>query len=228
MSTEAATVISLATERKQTDIPREACDLDYSTSLERLVEHIHLWHQQSSEHPSLDYIVRQDFRVLRHAMKEADLGYRMAIRRINRMLKSGVHDPMQYLLQEIHGIRVGISVLHRDEVVQLHDHPGASGLQLVLHGKVYIENLDAVENPAGRKLVELKSVRQSVYNAGDVASYSEHEGNIHGFKSLTPVTVMLTVSTGMDRDIKRNTYRPYNGFTSTLETHLAEVVQRDE
>ena len=98
-------------------------------------------------------------------------------------------------LLETEALRIGFLVLYRYGRMPLHDHPGASGAQLVIKGGVRIQQFQHQSGPeayGGLRILELVLDRE--FREGEVASYKADTGNIHGLEAMQPSAVLFTVT----------------------------------
>ena len=99
----------------------------------------------------------------------------------------------QRLMKEA-GLNAGILTVYQQELVALHDHPGATGMLRILSGEVGVWQYD-VEPVAGGgvdgRVRILKRVAHRILRPGDVAVLTPESGNVHALQSRTPECRML-------------------------------------
>ncbi len=91
-------------------------------------------------------------------------------------------------------INGGILNIERKQMVQLHDHPGATGMVRIISGEAEVWLFDE----AGKKYtaskkntVELVRVSRKILRPGDTAVLSPEKGNIHALRSISKECRML-------------------------------------
>jgi hypothetical protein len=93
--------------------------------------------------------------------------------------------------QNING---GILNINSEQLVQLHDHPGATGLLRIISGEVEVWQFDESAEPgtvASQELSELARLSHKVLRAGDMAVLTPDKGNIHALRSISKECRML-------------------------------------
>jgi len=104
----------------------------------------------------------------------------------------------QRLIKE-KNINGGILNIDRQQLVPLHNHPGATGMVRILHGTAEVwlfdevdnKHLDQNANPTGGQRVELLRRSRRVLQAGDMAVLTPDQGNIHALRSVSKACSML-------------------------------------
>ena len=108
-------------------------------------------------------------------------------------------------------INGGILNIDSDQIVQLHDHPGASGLVRILSGETEVWNFDlSKEYKAvnGQSVVELTRTSHRILRAGDTISLTPNNGNIHTLRSLSKECSMLDFFIPPYQRSQRSWYEP--------------------
>ena len=91
----------------------------------------------------------------------------------------------------------GILTINDEQMVQLHDHPGATGMVRIISGEAEVWLFDEVrENKTGQKksdqgIAELTQVSRRILRSGDTAVLTPHKGNIHALRSVSKECHML-------------------------------------
>jgi len=88
----------------------------------------------------------------------------------------------------------GILNIDRDQLVQLHDHPGATGMVRIISGEVEVWQFDELRQnrmDEVRGVAELKRFSHRKLKAGDVAVLTPEKGNIHALRSISKECRML-------------------------------------
>jgi hypothetical protein len=86
-------------------------------------------------------------------------------------------------------INGGILNIDKQQNVQLHDHPGATGLLRIISGEAEVWQYDKVRT--SNNTAELKQVSRRILRAGDTAVVTPQYGNIHGLRSVSSECRML-------------------------------------
>lgn len=91
-------------------------------------------------------------------------------------------------------INGGILNIGDDQLVQLHDHPGATGLLRIISGESEVWQFDQVKEKKivnGKSIVRLVRTSHTVLRAGDTAVLTPTKGNIHALKATSKECRML-------------------------------------
>jgi len=89
-------------------------------------------------------------------------------------------------------INGGVLTIDNKQMVQLHDHPGATGVVRILSGEAEAWLFDEVKgNKSESGVAELSRVSRRVLRAGDSAVLTPDKGNIHALKALSKECSML-------------------------------------
>lgn len=117
--------------------------------------------------------------------------------------------------QNING---GILNINSGQLVQLHDHPGATGLLRIIEGEAEVWQFDAVsqrragevEAAAGdnQSIEQLIRVSHAVLKAGDTAVLTPEKGNIHALRSVSKECRMLDFFIPPYQRNQRSWYEP--------------------
>jgi hypothetical protein len=108
-------------------------------------------------------------------------------------------------------INGGILNINSAQLVQLHDHPGATGLLRIISGEVEVWQFDESTEPDTADhsgLSELTRVSRNVLRAGDMAVLTPDKGNIHALRSISKECRMLDLFIPPYDASQRNWYRP--------------------
>lgn len=101
----------------------------------------------------------------------------------------------------------GILHIDKENVVPLHDHPGATGMLKIIAGEVEIWNFDVREKGIA-SLVKLKRTSRRILRSGDVAVLHPEQGNIHALRSITQECSMLDFFIPPYKRSERSWYEP--------------------
>jgi len=106
-------------------------------------------------------------------------------------------------------INGGILNIDNKQVVQLHDHPGATGMVRIISGEVEIWQFDnSTDNAATQDINELTRVSRNILRAGDVAVLTPDNGNIHALRSISKTCSMLDFFIPPYEKSQRNWFEP--------------------
>jgi len=105
----------------------------------------------------------------------------------------------------------GILNIDSDQLVQLHDHPGATGMVRIISGEVEAWQFDEIrqsKSEEARGVAELSNFSHRVLKAGDTAVLTPDRGNIHALRSITKECRMLDFFIPPYRRSERHWYEP--------------------
>lgn len=108
-------------------------------------------------------------------------------------------------------IRADILTVRRERPIPLHDHPGSSGILLVLSGSISVDQYDVVcgqDDYDGKTLVELRRVSCKELGLGGVSLFRGDWGNVHSVRALTEKSVILDIVTPPCRRQERSWFFP--------------------
>lgn len=115
-------------------------------------------------------------------------------------------------------INGGILNIDSKQPVQLHDHPGATGIVRIISGEMEVWQFD--ENKTGKEIrskeaaeqaeVELVRVSYRVLKPGDLALLTPENGNIHALRSISRQCRMLDFFIPPYNRSQRSWYEPLN------------------
>ena len=113
--------------------------------------------------------------------------------------------------QNING---GILNIDSDQLVQLHDHPGATGMVRIISGEVEAWQFDVLAQDERAKgageqgVAELVLVSHRVLKVGDMAVLTPDRGNIHALRAISKQCRMLDFFIPPYQRSQRNWYEP--------------------
>lgn len=115
--------------------------------------------------------------------------------------------------QDING---GILNIDSDQLVQLHDHPGATGMIRIISGEVEAWQFDVLRQNSGEKgngtdgrdIAELTRVSHRILKAGDMALLAPDKGNIHALRAVSKQCRMLDFFIPPYQRSQRSWYEP--------------------
>lgn len=95
-----------------------------------------------------------------------------------------------------------------DDIVPLHDHPGAVGMVRIISGRVKVWQFEIFKNNKDNSTATLKLINLTVLNPGDTAYLTPEFGNIHALQALGGECSMLDFFIPPYNRSKRNWYEP--------------------
>ena len=115
--------------------------------------------------------------------------------------------------QNING---GILNIDSDQLVQLHDHPGATGMVRIISGEVEAWQFDVLmqdkekkgKGADGRDIAELTRVSHRILKAGDMAVLTPEKGNVHALRAISKQCRMLDFFIPPYQRSERSWYEP--------------------
>ncbi len=116
----------------------------------------------------------------------------------------------QRLVKQSH-LNGGVLHIDRDRMVQLHDHPGATGILRVMQGEVEVWQFDAVNEHTGsdgETVAYLVRRSRRLLKPGDVASLTPERGNIHALRAVSRQCSMLDFFIPPYKRSRRSWYEP--------------------
>ncbi|MFK5913130.1 MAG: hypothetical protein QM484_02050 [Woeseiaceae bacterium] len=131
-------------------------------------------------------------------------------------------------LQNING---GILNIANDQLVQLHDHPGAVGLVRIISGETEVWQFDEVEEKKeidGQNIVRLVRTSHTILRAGDTAVLTPTKGNIHALKSISKECRMLDFFIPPYDRSQRSWYQPITeNWFNKIQITCMKISQND-
>ena len=118
-------------------------------------------------------------------------------------------------------INGGVLTIDHKQLVQLHDHPGATGMLRILSGKAEIWQFDRHASTTatdGDDIAELTRVSHRVLGPGDTAVLTPHSGNIHALRSISSTCSMLDFFIPPYKRSERSWYQPIDNDWERRET----------
>ncbi len=98
----------------------------------------------------------------------------------------------QRLMKETN-VNGGILNISNKQLVQLHDHPGATAMVKIISGEAEVWQFDNVskDKASSDDMAELVRVSHKILRAGDTAVLTPERGNIHALRSVSDSCRML-------------------------------------
>ena len=134
-------------------------------------------------------------------------------------------------LMKAHNINGGILNIDSDQLVQLHDHPGATGMVRIISGEVEVWQFDEVEqNRLQQKqgVAELRRFSHGTLKAGDTAVLTPKAGNIHALRSISKQCRMLDFFIPPYQRSDRHWYQPLTKNWSEQETVACKKIAQQD
>lgn len=134
-------------------------------------------------------------------------------------------------LMKAHNINGGILNIDSDQLVQLHDHPGATGMVRIISGEVEVWQFDEVEqNRLQQKqgVAELRRFSHDILKAGDTAVLTPKAGNIHALRSISKQCRMLDFFIPPYQRSDRHWYQPLTKNWSEQETVACKKIAQQD
>lgn len=129
--------------------------------------------------------------------------------------------------QNING---GILNIDRDQLVQLHDHPGAIGMVRIISGETEIWQFDVVAKDKDKveDNEELVRMDHRILKAGDMALLTPNKGNIHALRAISKECRMLDFFIPPYQRSQRSWYEPVTKNWFDKERIICKKFAQDE
>lgn len=111
----------------------------------------------------------------------------------------------------IKGVNIngGILNIDNDQLVALHDHPGATGMLRIISGEAEVWQFDSdTQEKNSGDAVELVRVSHRILKVGDMAVLNPEKGNIHALRAISGKCAMLDFFIPPYRRNERHWYEP--------------------
>ncbi len=113
-------------------------------------------------------------------------------------------------------------------MVQLHDHPGATGVVRILSGEAEVWLFDEVKgNKSEPGVAELSRVSRQILRAGDSVVLTPDKGNIHALKALSKECSMLDFFIPPYDKNQRSWFEPLTENWFDMATILCQKVSQN-
>ena len=158
--------------------------IDFKTQIKVLSEH------------NLSEVFTQQHRVETglKLLQQLDIHSPDFIRAVTNSYESGNRYWLWQRLMKQHNINGGILNIDNEQMIPLHDHPGAMGMVRIISGKAEVWQYDEITNPkqnSAQMVTELALVSRKILYPGDTAVLTPDKGNIHALRSVTKECRML-------------------------------------
>lgn len=145
-------------------------------------------------------------------LKQLDIDSAEFTRAVNDAYESGNRFWLWQRMIKAQNIKGGILNIERNQLVQLHDHPGAIGMVRIISGETAVWQFDEVahkEVHSGHVTAELNCVSRRILKPGDTAVLMPKKGNIHALRALTKECRMLDFFIPPYERSLRSWYQPF-------------------
>lgn len=120
----------------------------------------------------------------------------------------------------------GILTIESSQFVQLHDHPGATGILRVTSGEVEIWQFDEINEK--NEITTLKRTSHRLLKAGDTAILKPSSGNIHALQAVSKECSMLDFFIPPYKRSQRSWYEPIdNAWFEKQEITCKKISQQN-
>ena len=128
-------------------------------------------------------------------------------------------------------INGGILNIDSEQLVQLHDHPGATGMLRIISGEAEVWQFDRVASSAVAEdstIAEVHRVSRRTLRPGDTALLTPGSGNVHAIRAVTRQCRMLDIFIPPYIRSQRSWFIPMNEDWFDLQTITCRRVPEDE
>jgi len=144
-------------------------------------------------------------------LQQLDIGMAGFEQAVDSAFESGNRYWLWQRMIKQQNINGGILNINSEQLVQLHDHPGATGLLRIISGEVEVWQFDEsadndADSPPG--VSELTRVSRNILRAGDMGVLTPDKGNIHALRSISEECRMLDIFIPPYEVSQRNWYQP--------------------
>lgn len=122
-------------------------------------------------------------------------------------------------------LRVGLLTLDETNTIPIHDHPGSTGLLVILEGHLQVQQFQYRESsisPSPRRMVEMEQVNRQQLGPGEFTAFSPTQGNIHSLCAYNGPCLILDVLLAPYRNEDRTWYMPLED-NDLSEPHFSAV-----
>lgn len=129
-------------------------------------------------------------------------------------------------------INGGVLDIYNSQMVQLHDHPGATGMLRILSGETEVWQFDPLmtgkESNGKHDVTELVRVSHRILKAGDTAILTPDRGNIHALRAVSKKCSMLDFFAPPYQRSQRNWYEPLAANWFDRDRVICKKIPQDE
>ena len=144
-------------------------------------------------------------------LKQLDISSPQFLAAVDASYETGNRYWLWQRMIKAQNINGGILNINSEQLVQLHDHPGATGLLRIISGEVEVWQFDVSadkDTAAPPEMCELTRVAHEILRAGDMAVLTPDKGNIHALRSISEECRMLDFFIPPYEASQRNWYQP--------------------
>jgi len=152
-----------------------------------------------------------------HWLQMLDIKDKSFVRAVEQSYESGNDFWLWQRMLKFDTLNGGILNIDDSKTVQLHDHPGATGILRMISGEVEVWQYDLDDSEITSETdeqnqeqahVKLKRVAHLLLRAGDTAVLTAKRGNIHALRSSTAESSMLDFFIPPYQKSQRSWYQP--------------------
>lgn len=132
-------------------------------------------------------------------------------------------DKTGWCFQEFHrcnALSVGLLAFTKKDRLPIHDHPGSTGLLLVLDGELSIQTFSIDDQDAGR-IVDVKKSNEIILTAGEHNIFTPNENNVHTLVSRSESCRVLDIMITPYKEEERTWYMPMVVNATESDSHKA-------
>ncbi|MCK4707751.1 MAG: hypothetical protein KAU21_03965, partial [Gammaproteobacteria bacterium] len=144
-------------------------------------------------------------------LRRLDISSREFRQAVNDSYETGNRYWLWQRMIKARNINGGILNIDSDQLVQLHDHPGATGMVRIISGEAEVWQYDQLKEKQttdGQNVAELVRVSHGVLRAGDMAILTPSKGNIHALRAVSKECRMLDFFIPPYERSQRSWYEP--------------------
>jgi len=148
-----------------------------------------------------------------HYLKELDTDSVDFKHAVTESYETGNHYWLWQRMIKEQNINGGILTINNSQLVQLHNHPGATGLVRIIKGEAEVWQYDEIDNnnhssTEEKSIAKLNLTSHRILKPGDMAVLTPTKGNIHALKSISKQCSMLDFFIPPYKRSQRSWYEP--------------------
>lgn len=121
-------------------------------------------------------------------------------------------------------LRIGFLTLHENKSVPIHDHPGSSGLLVILKGRLLVQQFQRSDsNSSTRRTIELTRTEEHEAGPGEFAIISPDHGNIHSIRAIEGPCFVLDILLSPYSERERGWYMSIDNNSSCDQKHVRTI-----
>ncbi len=200
-----------------------ASQIDTAEAWARFQPHVVSWLEEGSG-AEVDLVTAHALRLFHHQLMESVPAYGELLEICSSRPVSRENPWLWYPLQEGEWARVGLLTVTADHPLPLHDHPGSSGLLLVLSGEVRVRQFDIAGVVWQRSRVGLQHRSDCSLAKYEISAFRAYCGNIHGIEALSERAILLDLLLHPCHDAMRSWYFPRLDMGPSISPIIADRV----